>query len=387
MKQHTDAATQPHAFESLEHVCGSIPGTAHATEPMPKWAADAFEAVRLKFDKKRCKKLHVSDWKEALRLLWHTGRDDLEPNGGVLRSIRNHPGAMGYRWLQDYPIKGQANIGHAPLTAAQRAKLQRDSANLYETAKWKGMTMDEWDHRLESAAARDHFELGCWLYYYTTIPDTLQNRIDCARRLFDAGISSPGYQFFTVFEFGERQFDSLFEQGDAEEVIDGLRKFVATSGGVRQAFEYHGWAIQKVIPNADEVLEGPPRWTGSVDYVARVEVNVTADSSEQAAQFALDDLRDRSLGPINFMIEDLQSRTTATISVGSALTPWERDEIQFPRLLAEIIATQVNLDIAALAESMDLSIDDVNSLFDRADRAWEAIKEEGVPLATLSQDM
>ncbi|WP_196493113.1 hypothetical protein [Burkholderia territorii] len=387
MKQHTDAATQPHAFESLEHVCGSIPGATHATEPMPKWAADAFEAVRLKFDKKRCKKLHVSDWKEALRLLWYTGRDDLEPNGGVLRSIRNHPGAMGYRWLQDYPINGQMNIGLAPLTAAQRAKLQRDSANLHRTAKRKGITMDEWDHRLESAAARDHFELGCWLYYYTTIPDTLQNRIDCARRMFDAGISSPGYQFFTVFEFGERQFDSLFEQGDAEEVIEGLRKFVGTSGGVRQAFEYHGWPVQKVTLPPHEALAATVRPDGGPDYVARVEVNVTAESPEQAAQFALDDLRDRSLGPIGFVVENLKSHTAVTVRVGNALTPWERDEIQFPRLLAEIISTQENLDIAALAESMDLSIDDVNSLFDRADRAWEAIKEEGVPLATLSQDM
>lgn len=53
---------------------------------------------------------------------------------------------------------------------------------------------------------------------------------------------------------------------------------------------------------------------------------------------------------------------------------WERDAVQFPRLLAEIFATQDKLDIPALAESMDLTVDTVNSLFDRARSAWEAIK-------------
>lgn len=52
---------------------------------------------------------------------------------------------------------------------------------------------------------------------------------------------------------------------------------------------------------------------------------------------------------------------------------WENNAIQFPRLLAEISATQ-ELDIPALSEAMDLSIDDVNELLDRADRAWEDAK-------------
>ncbi|WP_321820905.1 MULTISPECIES: hypothetical protein [unclassified Burkholderia] len=59
--------------------------------------------------------------------------------------------------------------------------------------------------------------------------------------------------------------------------------------------------------------------------------------------------------------------------------PWERDDIQFPRLIAEIVATQ-ELDLPALAESMDLSVDDVNALFDRADQRWEAIKAEIAPV-------
>lgn len=53
---------------------------------------------------------------------------------------------------------------------------------------------------------------------------------------------------------------------------------------------------------------------------------------------------------------------------------WNDNSIQFPRLLAEIMATQDKLDMEALAESMHLSIEQVGELFDRADKAWEAAK-------------
>jgi hypothetical protein len=55
---------------------------------------------------------------------------------------------------------------------------------------------------------------------------------------------------------------------------------------------------------------------------------------------------------------------------------WDRDGLQFPRLIAEIAATQDKLDIQALCESMDLPTGRVNELFDRADAAWERIKRE-----------
>lgn len=58
---------------------------------------------------------------------------------------------------------------------------------------------------------------------------------------------------------------------------------------------------------------------------------------------------------------------------------WNNDAIQFPRLLCEIIATQDNLDIQALAESMDLTVDQVDELFDRANTAWESIKQGNPP--------
>lgn len=63
---------------------------------------------------------------------------------------------------------------------------------------------------------------------------------------------------------------------------------------------------------------------------------------------------------------------------------WENNAIQFPRLLAEIVATQEHLDIPALAESMDLSVEEVNELFDRADQAWESIKEGWEPLTEVT---
>lgn len=64
-------------------------------------------------------------------------------------------------------------------------------------------------------------------------------------RIFLAGFNNPCYDFFTVFDFGERQFDGIFEEGDAEEVIDGLRKEIPldSSGQIATAFEYFGWPV------------------------------------------------------------------------------------------------------------------------------------------------
>jgi len=57
---------------------------------------------------------------------------------------------------------------------------------------------------------------------------------------------------------------------------------------------------------------------------------------------------------------------------------WEDNSIQFPRLLAEICATVEisDKDWEALKESMDLSTEEINELFDRAQEEWEEIKAE-----------
>ena len=56
---------------------------------------------------------------------------------------------------------------------------------------------------------------------------------------------------------------------------------------------------------------------------------------------------------------------------------WENNEIQFARLLEEVAA---NVDITgdevvSMQQSMDLSDEDFNELWDRAHRVWEAAKE------------
>jgi hypothetical protein len=59
--------------------------------------------------------------------------------------------------------------------------------------------------------------------------------------------------------------------------------------------------------------------------------------------------------------------------------PWDRNELQFPRLLAEINATQDKLDMPALAAEMDLTVEQVNELFDRAEAEWQRIKAVRFP--------
>ncbi len=57
-------------------------------------------------------------------------------------------------------------------------------------------------------------------------------------------------------------------------------------------------------------------------------------------------------------------------------TTWDTNSIQFPRLLAEVWAVLEYEQYRELAVSMDLSEDEVRSLFRRADEEWEAIKEK-----------
>lgn len=138
----------------------------------------------------------------------------------------------------------------APLSAAQLSQLRVDANDLWGAAARKGITLDRWEHSDESAAARDHFALGTWLLYFSTRigkPDGLQDRIDCARRLFEAGICHPGYRFFTVFDFGERQFDTLVEMGDADQVLDGLREIIheTRNANLVKSFQYMGWSLER----------------------------------------------------------------------------------------------------------------------------------------------
>ena len=57
---------------------------------------------------------------------------------------------------------------------------------------------------------------------------------------------------------------------------------------------------------------------------------------------------------------------------------WNNDDIQFPRLLAEIMATVdfTTRQWDALCSSMDLDRPDILELFDRAQAKWDRIKEQ-----------
>jgi len=56
---------------------------------------------------------------------------------------------------------------------------------------------------------------------------------------------------------------------------------------------------------------------------------------------------------------------------------WDRDDVQFPRLLAEIKAAGLTSEqMAALRSSMDLSSSELCELLDRAEETWDAVKVE-----------
>jgi hypothetical protein len=61
---------------------------------------------------------------------------------------------------------------------------------------------------------------------------------------------------------------------------------------------------------------------------------------------------------------------------------WKDNSIQFPRLLAEIMATCELTETmwASLCESMDITSDELSELFDRAQDEWERIKAITCPV-------
>lgn len=143
-----------------------------------------------------------------------------------------------------------ASKAQAPLTKQQVDQLHADAKDLRGAAARKGTVLDRYDEARERAAAKDFFGLGTWLFYYSKRvyrSDGLKDRIDCLRRLFEAGIYQPGYQFFTVFDFGARQFDTLVEMGDADQVLDGLREIAheGRNANLIAAFSYMGWSLER----------------------------------------------------------------------------------------------------------------------------------------------
>lgn len=85
---------------------------------------------------------------------------------------------------------------------------------------------------------------------------------------------------------------------------------------------------------------------------------------------------DERLNELVHQVGDLLDRFLNQLGQDEEL--WLIDEVQFPRLLSEILATVeiTNEDWAALRDSMDLEDHELQELFDRAVTAWERIKKE-----------
>lgn len=81
-------------------------------------------------------------------------------------------------------------------------------------------------------------------------------------------------------------------------------------------------------------------------------------------------------------VSELLDRAKAYQAAGAAGQPvdvddcsvWEKDSVQFPRLIDEVMATQ-EFDILALVKAMDCSRIEVDALIDSAREDWDAIKE------------
>ena len=59
--------------------------------------------------------------------------------------------------------------------------------------------------------------------------------------------------------------------------------------------------------------------------------------------------------------------------------PWDNNEIQFARLLSELLANVPMKNLDKVCESMDLNESLLRELFERADKVWEAAKEKYCP--------
>lgn len=137
----------------------------------------------------------------------------------------------------------------APITAKERSMLARRAGDIPATAKAFSIEMTWQELESEKRFAQEHFELGCWLYYYRRLiglpgATGFVHRLACAAIIFQSGFTSiKNDQAFTVFGFGERQFDTIFEMGDGSQVVEGLRQLAASSPAVAAAFAQHGWPI------------------------------------------------------------------------------------------------------------------------------------------------
>lgn len=137
----------------------------------------------------------------------------------------------------------------APLSSTQVMQLKRNAENIQATAKALGnVALTPAELEDEQYHAENHFELGCWLHYYKNEIGKegeigLQARVDCLKRLIKAGFGNPEFSFYTVFGFGGREFDTIFEMGDGDQVKEAVLGMIEsdTSGAIKKFCKQAGW--------------------------------------------------------------------------------------------------------------------------------------------------
>ena len=88
------------------------------------------------------------------------------------------------------------------------------------------------------------------------------------------------------------------------------------------------------------------------------------------------------LGDGSFGCEHCKSANHIEVRDIETMTKWKDDSIQFPRLIAEISANVVFQPAhwQDLQDSMNITEDELNELFDRANVEWESIKQIHCPI-------
>lgn len=72
---------------------------------------------------------------------------------------------------------------------------------------------------------------------------------------------------------------------------------------------------------------------------------------------------------------EMNNEQVIAFAMKPAKSMWHLDEVQFPRLLAEIRAICLDgKQYADLCKSMDLTEDEIDEILERADKRWQSIK-------------
>ena len=147
---------------------------------------------------------------------------------------------------QKHAIEKVEGLPKAPLSHTARKAISKDITNFKSVAKAKGQAVDTWEAHYEQRVTEDHFELTCWLKWFMAT----QARRDCVATramivflIFENGIKRIAYEFHTITDFGERQFDNIFESGDSSDVLVQLNRLVSAFGGElsKAGLANYGW--------------------------------------------------------------------------------------------------------------------------------------------------